>query len=86
MTWEQFLSALAAIAVTALVRLVNQWLPPPEERAHVVMAPEGPRPGAPGAVMAEPAAAAASEAPQDTPGTVTPPEPPEPLERPSGPQ
>jgi hypothetical protein len=28
MTWEQAVATVLAIAVTALARLVNQWLPP----------------------------------------------------------
>ena len=31
MTWEQFAGALLALAVTALARLLNRWLPPNED-------------------------------------------------------
>lgn len=37
MTWEQVISALVAVGITVLVRLVNRWLPP--EQYGIATAP-----------------------------------------------
>lgn len=80
MTWDQFIAAVLGIAVTVIVRLVNKYLPPAEDRPVLAAAAEAkaePMAGPPPAGYDAPTPPSAHElpTPDDEPTTGAPEQP-----------